>query len=186
MGGRQGRIRLAVHHRRRGGGPPDPLPTRPKGPSWEKAKIYHRENVVGPFLVHKLLGLRPPPFFQYFPGSKGDILCRSPTQMHCFETTPTLRDVLHPPPMWCSAAWPLTDGVFTSHCGRGAGTDGRSPPGSSLRPGWGHCPPGEGPSAGGTVWRGGGGHGAAKEGAPLGGVPCAVRKVGCSPPPGVR
>ena len=26
-----------------------------------KTEIYNRENLIGPFLVHKLLGLRPPP-----------------------------------------------------------------------------------------------------------------------------
>ena len=45
------------------GGAPPPWTPRPKtkvtiaGPN----EIYNRENIVGPFLVHKLLGLRPPP-----------------------------------------------------------------------------------------------------------------------------
>ena len=44
--------------------PPPPLP-RPKWPSWEAMKpprrVYNRENLVGPFLEHKILGPRHPP-----------------------------------------------------------------------------------------------------------------------------
>ena len=47
----QGRIRMAVCHRRRGGSPLQTIVG--KKTKWE--------NLVGPFLAHKILGLRPPP-----------------------------------------------------------------------------------------------------------------------------
>ena len=54
-------IKTAKNHRR------TPPPPPPKSPSWEKNQIYNRENLVGPFLVHKLLGHRPPPPFLILP-----------------------------------------------------------------------------------------------------------------------
>ena len=58
MDGRpQGGIRIAVHHRRRG----TPLPLQTKVSIVGKNEIYKRENLVGPFLVHKILGPRRPP-----------------------------------------------------------------------------------------------------------------------------
>ena len=42
---------------------PKPLPPPPqtKGTIVGNIKIYNREHLVGPFLVHKLFGLKPPP-----------------------------------------------------------------------------------------------------------------------------
>ena len=52
---RPGSVRMAIHRGTRGYPPLDPPPPpRPKGPSWEKNEIDERENLVGPFLVHKL------------------------------------------------------------------------------------------------------------------------------------
>ena len=57
-GARQPSVGMAVHWRhpppRRRDPPPDPSDRR------EKNEIYPSENVVGPFLVHKRLGPRPP------------------------------------------------------------------------------------------------------------------------------
>ena len=67
--GGQGSIRMAVHHRRGGGGgaappPLDRVPSRPKVTrvlGWEGGdETPNRENLLGPFFVHKLLGPRPP------------------------------------------------------------------------------------------------------------------------------
>ena len=46
-----------------GGDPPPPLQT--KVTTVGKNEIYKRENLPGPFLVHKLWGPRPPPFFLF-------------------------------------------------------------------------------------------------------------------------
>ena len=54
---------MAVHRSRRGGTPPwTPLPPPPqtKVTIVGKKEIYKRENLIGPFSVHKLLGPRPP------------------------------------------------------------------------------------------------------------------------------
>ena len=59
-GYRQEGIRMAVHHRRRGGAPLNPLPPQTKVTIVGKNEIYNWENLVGPFLVRKLLGPRPP------------------------------------------------------------------------------------------------------------------------------
>ena len=48
----QGCLRPADNRGRR-----TPPPPRPKGPSWE---MYRWENLIGPYLVHTLLGPRPP------------------------------------------------------------------------------------------------------------------------------
>ena len=54
MGPGQGSVRMAVHHRRRGRCPPlDPSPQDQSEVG--KKRIYHLENLVGPFLIHKLL-----------------------------------------------------------------------------------------------------------------------------------
>ena len=51
----------------RGGGEVPPPPRTPSPPLQTKVttegknEIYDRENLVGPFLVHKILGPRPPP-----------------------------------------------------------------------------------------------------------------------------
>ena len=55
----KGSIRIAVHHRRRGCYPPPPLQT--KVTTVGKKEIYHWKNLIGAFLVHTLLGPRPPP-----------------------------------------------------------------------------------------------------------------------------
>ena len=59
----QGGSGRALGHRRRRGvppfGPPSP-PLQTKVTVVGNHKIYTRENLVGPFLVHKLLGLRRP------------------------------------------------------------------------------------------------------------------------------
>ena len=55
--GRQGRVRMAVHRRR---SPPCP-PPQTKVTVVGKGEIHRCKNLVGPFLVHKLLGPRPPP-----------------------------------------------------------------------------------------------------------------------------
>ena len=72
---------MAVHCRRRGGNPPPPPQSLPRQrqtiryrglvatPPPPRTKvtitgdnpIYRRENLIGPFLVHKCLGPRPPP-----------------------------------------------------------------------------------------------------------------------------
>ena len=53
---------MAVHHRRRGVNPSlDPPPPQTKATIVGKNEIYNRENLIGPFLVQQLLGLRPPP-----------------------------------------------------------------------------------------------------------------------------
>ena len=57
-----------------GGGPPPPgpLPPQTEVTIVGTNEIYNRQNLVGPFLVHKLLGLspspRPLPLFKYIPG----------------------------------------------------------------------------------------------------------------------
>ena len=52
---RHGSSRMAVHRRRRGGGVPPPFPPD-QSDHRKKNEIY---NIIGPFLVHKLLGPRP-------------------------------------------------------------------------------------------------------------------------------
>ena len=49
---------MAVHRRRRGGTPP---PFQTEVTIVGKHEIYPRENLIGPLLVHKVLGPRPPP-----------------------------------------------------------------------------------------------------------------------------
>ena len=44
-----------------GVGPRPPSPLQTKATIVGKNEVYNRENLVGPFLVHKLLGPRPPP-----------------------------------------------------------------------------------------------------------------------------
>ena len=53
-------MRMAVHHRRMGVTPWTPRP-QTKGTIVGKDEVYHWENLVGPDLVHKLLGPRAPP-----------------------------------------------------------------------------------------------------------------------------
>ena len=67
----KGAPRMAVQRRRRGGIPPTwTHPLQTKATIVGKNEIYNRDNFVGPFLIHKLLGLRPTHApLQYFPGS---------------------------------------------------------------------------------------------------------------------
>ena len=52
---------MAVHHRR---SPPPPPPRRTLPPPLQakvgKSEIHNGENLIGPFLLHKLLGPNPP------------------------------------------------------------------------------------------------------------------------------
>ena len=55
----QGGIRVVVHRRRRAGPPPPPLPPPPPDHSDHRGKKrnYNGGNLVGPFLLHKVLAV---------------------------------------------------------------------------------------------------------------------------------
>ena len=60
-GAAHGSITMAVHRRRRGVTLPWTPPFQTKGAIVGKNETYKRENLIGPFLVYKLFGPRPPP-----------------------------------------------------------------------------------------------------------------------------